>query len=516
MHSLPFRTLALVLAFSPALWWGPAAWAQSALPQAAPAAPAAGGVPDLAIPSADLQPDPRTRLPAASQPPVDEPIDPAAYVCGPGDVFELNLWGIQNTSLRLTVDLEGRVFVPKVGYLVLGGKTLAAARAELKSSVGGLYRRVGVDVALAEPRRFLVQVVDNVAKPGSYAVRAVDRLSTAIAAAGGLGPRPSRRKVEILRRDGTRLSLDLLRFELTGDLSQNPTLLDGDVVRVGFEKVVVSVAGGVNRPGRYELVGSLDLDELVAIAGGLSQSAARTVPIGVIRRADNDRLQQSVHPFGPGGELPAVALQDLDEVQVPTFQDVQRSITVSGALKGAASPADPASILRIPFVDGDSVRDLLERIGSVSTLADLRGSYILRGGASVPVDLEALILRREDAANRPLQLGDTLVVPFKRRDILVQGAVFAPGTYPFNPTFTLEQYIGAAGGRNRFAKPLSDVRLITPDGKTHDFDRRLSVEPGSSIVVAERDFSRAEIVQIAISIASVLISGATIYLAARK
>jgi len=523
MHSLPFRTLALALAFSPTLWWGPAVWAQ-----AITAAPVAGAPPaststsagtgtalELTIPSSDLQPEARSRTPA-NPPPVDAPIDPATYVCGPGDVFELNLWGLQNASLRLTVDLEGRVFVPKVGYLTLAGKTLAASRAELNRSVGALYRRVGVDVALVEPRKFLVQVVDNVARPGSYPARAVDRVSTAIAAAGGFGPRPAKRTVEVLRRDGTRLVADLLQFEQTGDVKHNPHLLDGDVVRVGFEKVVVSVAGGVNRPGRFELVRSLDLDELVAVAGGLSQNAATTAAISVVRHGDQDRLQQSLHPFGEGGKLPSVKLQDLDEVQIPRFQDVQRSITVLGAVPGAGSPTEPASILRVPFVEGDTVRTLLERVGGVGPLADLRGAYILRSGLTVAVDLEALLMRQDGTANQTLQLGDTFVVPFSRRDILVQGAVFAPGRYPFNPTFKLEQYIALAGGRNRFAKPLSDVRLVTPDGKTHRFDDRLQVEPGSSVVVAERDFSRAEVVQLVLGAVSVIVSGVAVVIAARR
>jgi len=520
MYSLPFRTLALALAFSPTLWWGPAVWAQSVtVAPASGAAPSGAGAgtsaPELTIPSPDLQPEARPRSPA-NPPPIDAPIDPAAYVCGPGDVFELNVWGLQNASLRLTVDLEGRVFIPKVGYLTLAGKTLAASRAELKRSVGALYRRVGVDVALVEPRRFLVQVVDNVDRPGTYPARAVDRVSTAIAAAGGFGPRPAKRTVEVRRRDGTRLTADLLKFEQTGDVAHNPHLLDGDVVRVGFEKVVVSVAGGVNRPGRFELVRSLDLAELVEVAGGLSPNAATTAAISVVRHGENDRLQQLLYRFGDRGALPSVKLEDLDEVQIPRFQDVQRAITVLGAVPGAGSPTEPASILRMPFVEGDTVRNLLERIGGVGPLADLRGAYILRSGLTISVDLEALLMRQDGTANQTLQLGDTFVVPFSRRDILVQGAVFAPGRYPFNPTLTLEQYIALAGGRNRFAKPLSDVRLVTPDGKTHAFDARLQVEPGSSVVVAERDFSRAEVVQLVLGAASVIVSGVAVVIAARR
>src|SRR5437867_2123756 len=80
----------------------------------------------------------------------------------------------------------------------------------------------------------------------------------------------------------------------------------------------------------------------------------------------------------------------------------------------------------------------------------------------VPVDLYALVMLRDLKADRPIELGDTLVIPFKRRNILIEGAVFAPGSYPYSPTFGIEEYLALAGGRNRFAEPLSQVRVVTP------------------------------------------------------
>src|SRR5438128_1353010 len=50
---------------------------------------------------------------------LEQPIDPDAYICGPGDVFENNFWGQQNFRLKITVDLEGRTFISKVGYVTV-------------------------------------------------------------------------------------------------------------------------------------------------------------------------------------------------------------------------------------------------------------------------------------------------------------------------------------------------------------------------------------------------------------
>src|SRR5512135_158359 len=84
------------------------------------------------VPEMDsLRLDQRLPQTGITAPPVDEPIDPARYVLGPNDVLELHFWGVENFRMRVTVDLEGRAFVPKVGYLPRQGKTLAEAQAVL-------------------------------------------------------------------------------------------------------------------------------------------------------------------------------------------------------------------------------------------------------------------------------------------------------------------------------------------------------------------------------------------------
>src|SRR5207237_88717 len=145
------------------------------------------------------------------------------------DVLELNFWGVQNFKLRLVLDLEGRAFVPKVGYLNLQGKTLQEVRELLRRSVGRLYPRLNFDAALAEPRTFVVQVVDQVTHPGSYTARAVERVATIVGKAGGFTGVGSKRRIQITRRDGTAFRADLIQFAVSGDVKHNPYLLDGDI-----------------------------------------------------------------------------------------------------------------------------------------------------------------------------------------------------------------------------------------------------------------------------------------------
>jgi hypothetical protein len=146
----------------------------------------------------------------------------------------------------------------------------------------------------------------------------------------------------------------------------------------------------------------------------------------------------------------------------------------------------------------------------------LKGSFILRKDQAVPVDLYALIMLRDFTADRAVELGDTIVLPFRRQNILIEGAVFRPGPYPYNPTFGVEQYLALAGGLNRFAQSVDNVYLVTPTGQMKEFGPELKVEPGASLVVPERNFSRSEVVALILAGAGLVLSAATIFITLRK
>src|SRR5437899_7909320 len=92
--------------------------------------------------------------------PLEEPLDPDKYICGRGDIFELNFWGRQNFKLRMTVDLEGRAFISKVGYVAVVGKTLHQARDIVKAAVMRYFPGLNFDLSLIKPRTFFLHVVE--------------------------------------------------------------------------------------------------------------------------------------------------------------------------------------------------------------------------------------------------------------------------------------------------------------------------------------------------------------------
>jgi protein involved in polysaccharide export with SLBB domain len=450
---------------------------------------------------------------------LERPIDPDQYICGPGDVFELNFWGRQNFRLRIAADLEARTFISKIGFVAVGGKTLTDVRGLIKKAVRRSYPGLHFELTLAKPRTFLVHVVDNVKEPGAYVAHPLERVSAVLARAGGITG--SRRQIQIRRASGQEVTADLQLYELTGDTAHNPYVLDGDIVTVPFAKVVVTISGPVRRPGTYELIKTRDLAELLELAGGFQSSVARALPIRLIRRNDRQRPTYQDLAFTKAGSPPNRPLQDDDEVLVRSVAELQQSILLIGAVVGA-DPLDPATnSKRLPYVRGDTVRSLIERAGGVKAPGDLRRSYISRPREGkepllIPVDLEALLVYRNFRADKRIRMGDTIVIPPMRRSILVEGAVARAGLYDYNPNFRILEYIAHAGGRTRSARSIDDVQIVSPNGATFPYRGDTKPKPGDTILVPERNFTRAEVVQIGISVAGLVLSGVAITLAATR
>ncbi|MEO8844857.1 MAG: polysaccharide biosynthesis/export family protein, partial [Kofleriaceae bacterium] len=355
---------------------------------------------------------------------LEHPIDPDTYICGPGDVLELNFWGQQNFRLRIAIDLEGRTFISKVGFVPVAGKTLTIVRAEIKKRVRADYPGLQFDLTLISPRSFLVHVVDYVKLPGTYPAHATDRVSSVLSKSTITG---SRRRIAIKHRDGTTTAADLVKYELTGDTANNPTLLDGDIISVPAPEIVVTITGAVRRPGAYELVASKDVNELLGLAGGLKTEVTRTLPIRVARRDANQHESFIEVPFSADGAAGNTTLTDDDRVTVNGSDALQRSVLVIGAITGADSLDQTTTSKRLPFIEGDTVRSMIERAGGIRASGDLARSYISRPKADgpaevIPVDLDALLVRRDFKADKKIAMGDTLVIPPAQFSVLVEGA----------------------------------------------------------------------------------------------
>jgi protein involved in polysaccharide export with SLBB domain len=432
---------------------------------------------------------------------------------------------------NIVVSPEGSIHLSPVGGIAVGGMTIAEARQAIIQALSAVFRFLDVTVAVAQARMFEVSVTGEVTKPGTYQVTALDRLSQVMATAGGASPRGSIRRLTLMTTGRPDRTVDLLKFSLHGDLKENPTLSERTTIYVPPQGDVVTLQGHVRRPGEFELTGERTLKEVLQLAGGLLPNAvlqhARLTRIG----PDQRKVTTSVDldPFLTG--IGSMELQHGDMLYVPPATAFQDVVEVRGAVIGSGPRAidlgkvDLGKRLlsegRYELAQGERVRDLLIRAGGPAPWADLRRAFIERSDSSgaramIPVDLERLLVKRDEAVNVELRNGDLLVVPALEDKVYVAGRVKQPGSYEFKPYLAPKDYLFVAGGPDDRAK-VSAAVVMKRDGKQYPLEHSPPIEPGDIVQVPEvRVKWYQDYLQIAAGIASIVLGYASIFLLAGK
>ncbi len=473
-------------------------------------------------PPAALTPSPAPTIYGPPAPLLDRPINRATYVLGAGDEVSIAILGDVTRVHSVPVLPEGTVLVPTVGIVRVGGLNLDEAESRVRSAVLRYYRNIEVRLSLSRVREFKVFVVGNVEGAGVRTASAVTRVSEVVP---GLAPTGVIRRNVLLRRaSGDTMSVDLARFLLAGDLTQDPPVREGDVLVVPAADQTVRVQGRVAYPGSYEYRRGESVAELLALVNGGAGFPANA--------ADTVRLSRFVTPYqqeviklslaeAGGARGRGLPLQPFDAIFVPEISNfkVQRTAAITGQVVNAGVyPIRP---------DTTTVGDLIALAGGLRPEASLgeatlRRDVGVRSGAAATAAgqapeqgafLEALspderrVIQINNQAvdsyvaldlTRPagtvgsgldqrLRSGDVLTVPERRNEVTVLGAVVRPGIVSFVPGQPLSHYVGVAGGFSREADR-GDLMVLRPKTRARLNWRDVQVvEPGDRIVVPYRE-----------------------------
>lgn len=148
---------------------------------------------------------PTKRLP--SGPPADDPSK-----LGPGDAFEVSVYGEEDLSGKHRIAEDGTIDFPLVGRIAVGGKApgeiAGVIQSELKQKQ--ILREPHVSVYLLEQSSKQITVMGAVSKPGSYPLTPGMTIVQAISAAGGLAAIASGNNTIVTRK----VSGELQRFRV--------------------------------------------------------------------------------------------------------------------------------------------------------------------------------------------------------------------------------------------------------------------------------------------------------------
>ncbi len=446
--------------------------------------------------------------PEAFQLPALGAVDPE-YPLGPGDEIVLSMWGQVELNYTLTVDQNGDINIPRVGRLQVVGMPLGALQHRVTQFFAPAYTGISEDpaqattfinVALGKLRSIQVFVVGEVRTPRAYIVNATATVLNTLYRAGGPTPKGSLRNIRLVRHDKVASYVDLYRFLLDGDKSEDVRLQNGDVVYVPLAGKRVRLKGQVRRPAIYELKGEEGLRRLIEIAGGLEPGAyAERVQIERIVRHREQRvidvnlaeLLLSEADFG---------LSDGDVVSVFKIRD---AFTNAVTLRGYVTRPG-----RYQLLSDMRVRDLIQESEGILPEAYRGRADLVRTNPDLTKTLIPFHLGKalagEDAHNLPLSPLDEITVYSihtfgDRQFVTIDGLVRKPGRYELFSSMGLQDLIVLAGGLRDVAYKLeaevarSDPDAATPDRPVQVFKTKISdiydidSKPTDKLLLQNRD-----------------------------
>ena len=309
--------------------------------------------------------------PGAFAPGDDIPVA-QGYVVGAGDELLVRAWGQVDINLRLVVDRNGAVDIPKVGVVRVSGLKAEELEGFLKAQVGRVFKNFQMNVTLGRLRSIQVLMVGNVQRPGNYTISAMSTLVNALFASGGPSAVGSMRKIQLRRGNVVIAEMDLYDLLLKGDKSKDVKLLQGDVIHVPPLGPLVALSGSIQLPAVFELKGKESVDDLLDFAGGFSATAfsGRVT----IERIQNG-LKREIMDMALDEKGLAMEVKNGDLIQVlPISPQFDKVVLLRGHVSFPR---------RVPWREGMRIKDLIpDRASLVPYDYWLRKNALIREGQS--------------------------------------------------------------------------------------------------------------------------------------
>lgn len=154
---------------------------------------------------------------------------------GPGDVFEVRVFGEKDLTGKYKVGPDGSIRFPFLGVLLVNGKDVDQVAREIadKLQLGGFLADPHVSVFVEESNSKRISVLGAVAKPGTFPLVPGTTVVQAVSSAGGFTPLASKDDTVVTRRISGRLEKYRVQVsEVTRGNADDFLLRSGDIVFV--------------------------------------------------------------------------------------------------------------------------------------------------------------------------------------------------------------------------------------------------------------------------------------------
>ena len=396
-----------------------------------------------------------------------------------------------------------------------------------------------------------ITIQGEVYRPGSFEMFEKMTLKTLIEKAEGITPEAFLLRGLLVRTfDDTQK--ENIAFSVSEILNGSSTIVlkARDQVRIFNkeelrEKRTITIAGAVNTPNTFDFVDKLQIEDVIAMSGGLERGADPQV-ISISRRLKDGSFKtlSKVYAVSSDENLAInngtpfyIEPFDVIDVRYSKGYTAQKNVSISGEVKYSGS----YSLIN----KNERISDLIERAGGFTEFAYLKGAALIRktknkyaidilknmdknmGDESnldalkemeanatefkVGIDLKMILENKGSDIDMYLREGDQLLIPSKRQTVKVSGMVLKPSLVQYKEGLSLRKYIFKSGGFADTAKK-TKIYVSYANGDIETVKRFLFIKrypklaPGATIFVPAKPvnekMSTAELLGITTSIAT--------------
>ena len=396
---------------------------------------------------------------------------PVNYQLAAGDEIIIDVWGNNQATYRETISPEGSINIPNLGPIYLNGLTVKEAEKYLKKELNKIHSGIEgenptseMKLTLGQIRTIQVNLMGEVAVPGTYNISSFSNIFHALYRAGGIGKLGSLRSIQLMRNGKKIADVDVYDFILKGKTMDAVRLQEGDVIIVPTYDMLVNIQGNVKRPMFYEMKNGETVKTLIEYAGNFT-SDAYTKNLRITRQNGKEYQVYTIDDI----DYSVFKLMDGDVLNISAMLDrFENKLEIKGAVYRPGIYQYSGQL--------NTVKQLVEKAEGVMGDAFLGRAVLHREREDLTKEVIQVDLKNILNGTKPdiaLKRNDELYIPsiHDLQDLgtlTVFGEVARPGSFPFAENTTLEDIIIQAGG---LLESASSVRV--------DVSRRIKDSKGT-------------------------------------
>ena len=325
----------------------------------------------------------------------------------------------------------------------------------------------------------------------------------------------------ILRNaDGNEKIIDLAKFRVTGDFSNNPYLKNDDVIIfpvVDMEKNFFRVIGAVNNPNKFVFVEGDKLSDALLLAQGINK-AYKEVKEAIIFRLNfegnkldtirvgiNDDIQiqmgDRIFVYAEESKRQDYKVNVIGEVKNPGFFPISiNNTSIKNVINMAGGFTPDADLSRAEIIRGANAfesllfSEQLEKLqmARMSTLIENDTLYFqideklrfIRGNGLV--DFNKIYDENFSDGEFVLKNYDVIYVPTKINSVYVYGQVNKTGYVTYIPEKKYDYYLNSASGLGETASNIYIIKGQSRSWVAAEDNPNVVIEPGDYIWVSKK------------------------------